>query len=93
MINKGIEQGNYERTEDNTLDDLDKFQSFLYRNFENYKNYEQMRPTSNQPARIYGTAKTHKSENPDNITLELLNNLNYDQLQHKMELRHIMQLK
>ena len=42
MINKGIEESNYERTEDNTLDDLDKFQSFLSRNFKNYKNYEQM---------------------------------------------------
>ena len=31
-----------------------------------------MQPTSNQPARIYGTAKTHKFENPDNITLEQL---------------------
>ena len=31
-----------------------------------------MQPTSNQPARIYGTAKTHKFENRDNITLEQL---------------------
>ena len=69
MINKEIEEGIYERTEDNTLDDLDKFQSFLYRNFKNYKKYEQMRPILNQPARIYGTR-----------TILLLNNLNYDQL-------------
>ena len=72
MLNKGIEEGNYEGTEDNTLDNLDKFQSFLYQNFKNYKNYEQMRSTSNQPSRIYGTAKPHKFENPDNITLEQL---------------------
>ena len=31
-----------------------------------------MLQTSNQPARLYGTAKTHKSASPDIITIEKL---------------------
>ena len=33
MINEGIRQGKYEMTADTNHKDLEKFQSFLYRNF------------------------------------------------------------
>ena len=72
MIDDGIKQGIYIPTIDNTLDDLKKFQDFLYRNFNIYKHYNKMRPESNQPARIYGTAKTHKFEYIDDINFDEL---------------------
>ena len=43
-----------------THKDLEKFQSFLYRNFKSHPSYNNMRPVSNQPARFFATAKTHK---------------------------------
>ena len=51
MIDDGIMRGN-------TLKELSRFQDFLYRNFHNYERYKDMKPDSNQPARLYGTAKT-----------------------------------
>ena len=36
------------------------FQNFLYRNFSKYEKYNDMLPSSNQPAQLYGTTKTHK---------------------------------
>lgn len=62
MIDEGIKDKIYEPTTDETLSDLQHFQSFLYRNFFKYEKYDDMWPTSNQPARIYATAKTHKFE-------------------------------
>ena len=38
------------------------YRNFPYRNFHNYEHYKDMQPDSNQPARLYGTAKTHKFE-------------------------------
>ena len=70
MIDDGIENKVYELTTDETLSDLQQFQSFLYRNFFKYEHYEDMWPTSNQPARIYATAKTHKFENLADINIE-----------------------
>ena len=67
MIDDGIKNKIYEETTDNTLKDLKNFQDFLYRNFKDYENYDEMRPVSNQPARLYGTAKTHKFENLKDI--------------------------
>ena len=69
MINDGIEKGTYVETTDNTLKDLSRFQDFLYRNFFNYEHYKDMKPDSNQPARLYGTAKTHKFEDLKDITV------------------------
>ena len=60
MIDDGIMRGN-------TLKELSRFQDFLYRNFHNYERYKDMKPDSNQPARLYGTAKTHKFESLENI--------------------------
>ena len=50
MINDRIRDGVYKVTEDNTLDDLKTFKSFLYRNFYGkYEHYKKMLPKSNQP--------------------------------------------
>ena len=43
---------------------------FLYRNFYNYENYHKMHPHCNQPAKLYGTAKTHKFKDIKEITKE-----------------------
>ena len=68
MINDGIMKDTYEETTDNKLKELSQFQDFLYRNFHNYECYKDMQPDSNQPARLYGTAKTHKFETLEDIT-------------------------
>ena len=61
MIDEGIKNGIFTPTEDNTLNDLRKFQDLLQRNFKDkFTIYEDMIPVSNQPGRIYTTAKTHK---------------------------------
>lgn len=72
MINEGVQKGVYAPSTDTTLKDLKTFKDFLYRNFHKYKRYEKMVPTSNQPARIYGTAKTHKFQSHKDISLEQL---------------------
>ena len=60
MISEGIQQGKYEMTMDTTHEDLEKFQSFLYRSFKSHPRCNDMRPVSNQPAQFFATAKTHK---------------------------------
>ena len=72
MLNKGIKRGTYERSTNTTKQDLETFQSFLYRNFKNHPSYDKMRPKSNQPARLYATAKTNKFNNHDEVTVEKL---------------------
>ena len=72
MLNKGIKRETYERSTNTTKQDLETFQSFLYRNFKNHPSYDKMRPKSNQPARLYATAKTHKFNNLDKVTVEKL---------------------
>ena len=72
MIDDGVKRGVYTPTTDNTLDDLRHFRDFLTRNFKDYPKCDKMFPQSNQPARMYGTAKTHKFESPDTISLEEL---------------------
>ena len=73
MIDEGIKNGIYTPTEDNTLNDLRKFQDFLRRNFKDkFARYEDMRPVSNQPGRIYATAKTHKFNSLDEINIDNL---------------------
>ena len=64
MIEEDINNGVKTPTNDATLEDLKLLHSFPYRNFKNYENYEKMCPVSNRPARLYGTAKTHKFEHP-----------------------------
>ena len=72
LIQDGVDTGKYELTEDSTHRDLHNFQQFLYRNFQKHEHYEKMRPISNQPARFFATAKTHKFKSFDDITLEEL---------------------
>ena len=72
MIEKGLEDGTYVESEDTTLEDLAHFKNFLYRNFKDHPKYQKMLPKSHQPARMYGSAKTHKFESYDQITVENL---------------------
>ena len=67
MINEGMEQGKYEETEDNTLEELESFQSFLYRHLKDSPFYKQMLLTSHRPARFFASAKTHKFDNLSDI--------------------------
>ena len=68
MIDARITNGTYVPTTDSTLTDLKKFQDFLRRNFKD----KDMTPVSNQPGRSYATAKTHKFNSLDEITVENL---------------------
>ena len=72
MTEDGITEGKYIETSDNTLCDLKRFQDFLYRHLYKYKDYEAMRPHSNQPGRFFATAKTHKIKSIEDISLESL---------------------
>ena len=69
MVLNGIDKV----AEDNTLKYLKLFKSFLYRNFRKYKHYEDILPKSNQSGQ-FGTAKTHKFTNIDEISI---NNLKF----------------
>ena len=61
MLNDGISKGIYAHTEDTTLRDFKLFQDFLRRNFKDkYNKYEEMRPASHGPGKLYAIAKTHK---------------------------------
>ena len=73
MIIDWIRDGINKVTANNTLDDLKTFKNFLCRNFYGkYKHYEKVLPKSNQPGQLYGTAKTHKFNSIEDITLENL---------------------
>ena len=72
MIQKGIKNGTYAETDDTAMQDLIRFQCFLCWNFKKYEHYNEMYPESNEPAKIYGTAKTHKFGSKDNIELRKL---------------------
>ena len=67
MIYDRIKKYIYEKATGNTIKDL-KHNEFLYRNIEDYENYDDMRPVSSQLAKLYGTSKTHKFENLEDIT-------------------------
>ena len=56
-----------------TLLDLKHFQDFLYRNFKKHAQYDKMYPSSNQPAKFYGTVKTQKFNDNNLITKSNLN--------------------
>ena len=72
MIDKKMQEGVYAKTEDNTLQDLKRFQDFLYRNFSKYEKYNDMLPSSNQPAQLYGTTKVDKFDDINEITTDSL---------------------
>ena len=73
MLNDGIGKGIYAPTKDTTLRGLNLFQDFLRRNFKDkYDKYEEMRPASHEPGKLYATAKTHKFNFLDDITVDNL---------------------
>ena len=72
MIETGIADGTYVECEDTTFKDLELFRSFLYRHFKDHPKYKKMLPASHRPARMYGSAKTHKFDNYEDITVENL---------------------
>ena len=51
------------------LKELSRFRDFLCRNFHNYERYKDMQPDSSQPTPLYLTAKTHKFETLEDITV------------------------
>ena len=69
MIYDGIMKGTYVENSANTFKELSRFQDFLYRNICKYERYKDIKPDSNQPACLYGTAKTHKFEFLEDITV------------------------
>ena len=74
MIDDSISCGLCAPTKDNTLKDntLKIFCDFLYCIFKYHPKYEKMLPTSNQPAWLYGKAKSHKFALPDKILITKL---------------------
>ena len=71
MIDEGIHNGKYALSdEDKTHNNLHNFQQFLYRNFRKHSEYTNMRPNSNQPGRFFATAKTHKFNSFEEMTVE-----------------------
>ena len=72
MINDGIEKGVYAESEENTTVELNRFNDFINSHFQSYKHFERMKSSSNTPAQLYGTAKTHKFENMSDITVDSL---------------------
>ena len=72
MINDGIEKGVYAESENNTIVELNRFNDFINRHFQSYKHFERMKSSSNTPAQLYSTTKTHKFENISDITVDSL---------------------
>ena len=79
MVKEGTDKGTYTLTEDNTIKYLKNFKQFLIRNFKGYYKLDYMLPTSNQPARIYASAKTHKFSSVDSINI---NDLKFQPIRH-----------
>ena len=55
---------------DHTHQDLKHFQNFLYRHFYKTEYYDKISPISNQRARSFGTAKTHKFNKIEDINIQ-----------------------
>ena len=70
VISEGISNGKYVETVDSIHKDLKHFQDFLYRHFYKTKYYDSMRPVSNQTARFFATAKTHKFNTIEDINVK-----------------------
>ena len=71
MIGEGIKNHIYTPTKDNTLSDLKEFQDFLWRRFKDkFAKYEDMRPATNQPGRIYDATKTHAFNSSNDINVD-----------------------
>ena len=80
MINDGVRQVIFSPTGDTTLTSLKEFQDFLRQNFKGkYDRYEDMRAVSNQPGKIYATAKTHKFDSLVDIAISQFKVLSFVQ--------------
>ena len=64
MINERIAQEKYEETEE-----LESFQSLLYRQFKDAPYYKHMLSSSHQPTRFFPSAKTHQFHNLNGINV------------------------
>ena len=69
MIDEVITKGTNAETTDSMMKKLLRVQDFLYGTFHNNQCYRNMHPDSNQPVRLYGTAKTHKFQTLENISV------------------------
>ena len=69
MFKEGIDKRTYSLTEDNTIKKSKNFEQFLKINFKGYDKLDDMLTTSNQPARIYVFAKTHKFSSADSLNV------------------------
>ena len=72
MLQQGISEGKYVKTEDNILKELKSFQSFIYRHFKKSAFYKDMMPSSHQPVKFFTSAKTYKFESFDDINIKEL---------------------
>ena len=72
MIEEGIKNVTYSEIDGTTMQDLKQFQDFLFQNSKKYEHYNEMYPESNELAKVYGMAKTHKFDSADNIELTKL---------------------
>ena len=72
MIREGETVGKYVEVQDTVHADLKRFQDFLQRHLGKHEKYHSFYPSSHQPARLFATAKTHKFESFDDITVENL---------------------
>ena len=69
MIKEGIDKGTCTLTEDSIIKDRKNFKQFLKNKFQRYDKLDDMLPTSNQPARIHASAKTHKFSCFDSVNI------------------------
>ena len=72
MLDKGIQDDVYETATDTILPDLKKFNRSVYNHFKKSELYDELTSSSSQPGQLYGTAKTHKFQDPSEITLDTL---------------------
>ena len=70
VLQQGISEVKYVKTEDNILKELKSFQSCIYCHFKKSTFYKDMMPSSHQPARFFTSAKTHKFENFADINIK-----------------------
>ena len=75
MVKEGVDKGTYTLTQDDTIKDkmtplktLATSSNFLNEISKDMVNSMMMLPTSNQPARIYASAKRHKFSSVDNVS-------------------------
>ena len=69
MIKERIKNGTYVEAGDTTMQDLERFQDFLHQNFQKYEHHNEIHTESNEPAKMYGTAKARKFDRTDNIKI------------------------